>query len=455
MGQTANGACMKILFCVEFYYPSVGGAQEVVRQIAERMVARGHEVTVATSQIAARTGQRHNGVRIVGFPVSGNRVRGLGGEVDAFQRFLVEHNADVVFFYAAQQWTFDAAWPVLDRLKAKKVLVPCGYSGLFDPAYADYFSELGNTLAKMNAVVYHAHQYRDLAFAESLGLSNGIVIPNGADLDEFEVPLDPNFRARLDASDSTFVMLTVGTVTGTKGHLELLQAYAIADFGGRDTVLILNGNRPEHGAAKLSAVARFSTLVRGYGWKYALRHAIKSGILAMGISAGRPSIERVVNDIHRSQGSGKRVLQLDLPREQLIQAYLQSDLFVFASNIEYSPLVLFESAAAALPFLTVPVGNAEEIIEWTGGGELCPAPVDERRLTRVEPEELAQRIVSLADDPARRELLGHNGQQAARARFNWNSLASEYEALFIQLSTGNQAVTHDASRKAAGATWSQ
>lgn len=446
---------MKILFCVEFYYPSVGGAQEVVRQIAERMVARGHEVTVATSQIAARTSQRHNGVRIAGFPVSGNHVRGLGGEVDAFQRFLVEYDADVIFFYAAQQWTFDAAWPVLDRLKAKKVLVPCGYSGLFDPAYADYFSELGNTLAKMNAVVYHARQYRDLAFAESLGLSNGVVIPNGADLDEFDVPLDPNFRAQLGASDSTFVMLTVGTVTGTKGHLELLQAYAIADFGGRDTVLILNGNRPEHGAAKLSAVARFATLVRGYGWKYALRHAIKSGILAMGFSVGRPSIERVVNDIHRSTGSGKRVLQLDLPREQLIQAYLQSDLFVFASNIEYSPLVLFESAAAALPFLTVPVGNAEEIIEWTGGGELCPAPVDERRFTRVEPEALAQRIVNLADDPARRELLGHNGQQAARARFNWNGLVSEYEALFIQLITGDQAVTHDAGQKAVGATWSQ
>lgn len=38
---------MKILFCVEFYYPSMGGAQEVVRQLAERMAAYGHEVCVA------------------------------------------------------------------------------------------------------------------------------------------------------------------------------------------------------------------------------------------------------------------------------------------------------------------------------------------------------------------------------------------------------------------------
>ena len=40
---------MKILHTVEYYAPSVGGAQEVVRQISERMVQRGHQVTVATT----------------------------------------------------------------------------------------------------------------------------------------------------------------------------------------------------------------------------------------------------------------------------------------------------------------------------------------------------------------------------------------------------------------------
>ena len=36
---------MQFLFCCEFYYPSIGGVQEVMRQIAERMVLRGHQVT--------------------------------------------------------------------------------------------------------------------------------------------------------------------------------------------------------------------------------------------------------------------------------------------------------------------------------------------------------------------------------------------------------------------------
>ena len=32
---------MRMLFCCEFYYPSVGGVAEVMRQIAERMAAGG------------------------------------------------------------------------------------------------------------------------------------------------------------------------------------------------------------------------------------------------------------------------------------------------------------------------------------------------------------------------------------------------------------------------------
>ena len=60
---------MRILFCCEFYAPSVGGVQEVVKQIAERLVIRGHEVTVATRKLPSREFDELNGVKIVGFDV--------------------------------------------------------------------------------------------------------------------------------------------------------------------------------------------------------------------------------------------------------------------------------------------------------------------------------------------------------------------------------------------------
>jgi glycosyltransferase involved in cell wall biosynthesis len=52
-----------------------------------------------------------------------------------------------------------------------------------------------------------------------------------------------------------------------------------------------------------------------------------------------------------------------LSRIETLAAYHQADLFLFPSNIECSPLVLFESIASKTPFLTTDVGNAKEIIE--------------------------------------------------------------------------------------------
>jgi glycosyltransferase involved in cell wall biosynthesis len=124
---------------------------------------------------------------------------------------------------------------------------------------------------------------------------------------------------------------------------------------------------------------------------------------------------------------------IELPRTEVIQAYLNSNLFVFASHVEYSPLVLFEAAAAGLPFLTVPVGNSAEIAEWTGGGVVCPAPRDEHGYTLVDPAVLAENIRSLAADPEKLAALGQAGRRAWSARFTWDKIVDKYEAIFTDL----------------------
>jgi nucleoside-diphosphate-sugar epimerase len=79
---------MKILHAVEFYPPSVGGAQTVVQQISERLAARGHEVTVVTSHLDARAAETLHGVGIVSFRASGNLVNGLRGEIDRYRDYV-------------------------------------------------------------------------------------------------------------------------------------------------------------------------------------------------------------------------------------------------------------------------------------------------------------------------------------------------------------------------------
>lgn len=428
---------MKIVCCVEFYYPSIGGAQEVVRQLAERFVTRGHQVTVATSNIPTRQSDVWiNGVNIVSFHVSGNQVRGITGELDRYREFLVNIDADIMFFYAAQQWTFDAAWDVLPEVKARKVFVPCGYSGLYLDEYAKYFELMPSVLAEMDAVIYHARNYRDFEFSSRHCLKNGFLIPNGADLEEFNTPQISGFRDSLGIKEDSIVLLTVGSFTGLKGHFELTRAFALCDFGEHQAILILNGNDPLQSGRRYSHLQRFLGLIKSYGFFYAIRHVLKICLFKLGWRGG--SLNTWVSRINKGIYGNKQVLRVDFARDDLVQAYLQSDLFVFASNIEYSPLVLFEACAAGLPFLTVPVGNSREIAEWTGGGLVCEAPVNPEGYTRPDPELLAREIEEILSNPGLMRELGVKGKEACQRRFNWDSLASEYEQLFMRVLERNR-----------------
>src|SRR5207302_8673513 len=155
---------MRLVFCCEFYHPSVGGVQEVVRQVGERLVKFGHEVVVATTRLTTRSFAELNGVQIRESDISGNRVRGIRGQVEAYRNFIVSCGADAILINAAQQWTFDAVWPILGRIKWRMVFIPCGLSGLYEPASQRYFQELPGILRRLDRLIFHAESYRDIEF---------------------------------------------------------------------------------------------------------------------------------------------------------------------------------------------------------------------------------------------------------------------------------------------------
>ena len=38
-----------------------------------------------------------------------------------YENFLLNSDFDIIFFNAAQQWTFDLTLPILDKIKSKKI----------------------------------------------------------------------------------------------------------------------------------------------------------------------------------------------------------------------------------------------------------------------------------------------------------------------------------------------
>lgn len=406
-GFALGAVKMRLLLCCEFYHPSVGGVQEVMRQIAQRMALLGHSVTVATSRLAERDFTCLNGVQIESFAVQGNAIRGMTGEVDRYRQFVTGFPADAILIKAAQQWTFDALWPDLDRIKARKVFIPCGFSGLYDPACAAYFGKMPDILRKFDHLIFYAERYRDIDFAKSHGLDNWSIVPNGADEAEFATDDDgADLRRRLGVAPDTFLFSTVGSVTGAKGHAEVAAAYARIKESGRPSCLVLNGRVPHAGLRKRAA------------------QAVKRWIPSL---SPVPPLELSVKAIEGDPM--KRVIQCDLSRPDVVKLFKTSDLFVFASNVEYSPLVLYEAAAAGTAFLTVPVGNAEEIVRWTGGGILCPAPVDGKGLVRADPDMLAGFMTRAMADGEAVAKVGEQGRRSWREKFTWEKIALSYQAI--------------------------
>lgn len=412
-----------------------------MRQIAERMVARGHEVTVATTKLAARHFSELNGVHIKEFGITGNSAGRIVGEVERYRQFVLDFPADAILIKAAQQWTFDALLPILDRIHSRKVFIPCGFSGLHNPAFAQYFRELPKHLAAFDRLIFYANQYRDIDFARQHGLQNWVVIPNGADEREFgPIPQANDLRKKLGITPQHFVFSTVGSLTGRKGHLELAMAFARMRTHGRAVTLILNGNallppqidrfkRHADDMAAPSTMTYIRNLARS---AYIYLRRLPSELRRLASKAKRKLINSTVSSlnfwIHVAQlQPGKTVLRTDLSRDDVVRLFQTTDLFVFCSNIEYSPLVLFESAAAGTPFLTVPVGNAREILAWTGGGLLCDAKADEQGMTRVNPRDLAAAMEAAMLDPASIKALGARGRAQWKQHFSWDVIANHYE----------------------------
>lgn len=421
--------------CVEHYFPSVGGAQNVVRQIAQHLAKAGHEVVVVTSSVPARTSLSDGAVRIAEFVVYGNEVEGLVGDVKGYQRYLIDAKPDVVFVYAAQQWTLDAMFAVLTEMSCPKVLVPCGFSGLHRWRYRGYFRRLPARLGAFDALVFHTTRYRDYAFAEQHGITHNHVIPNGADPDEFQETPPFDLRSAVGAPRDALLLLTVATLNGRKGHYELLRALQRLPDVGKPVMLVLNGNAPEvpQRSPRAAVIGGLANLFSAPLPRPLLSLCDRVLARLMPYRVRVETVRRLAERIERSGNSARRVVLVDLPRAELVAAFRQADLFVFASNIEYSPLVLFEAAAAGLPFLSVPVGNAQEIAEWTGAGEICAASADSRGFTQADADVFASDIARLLRAPDRLAVMRSRGPVALRQRFAWSHLASQYLALFEQL----------------------
>ena len=369
---------MRILFLIDNLRP--GGAQKALLAIATALKTAGSEPAVwclgGTSSIEGEFAAA--GVPVLGRHASAWRtlcqpltlVRYLKREkVDLLQTFLF--HADVTGRIAGR---IARGWRRRNR--------PCVVSSVRASNLRNHWWQflLARSTARW-ADAFTSVSWRSLQFAaehEGVDLARARVIPNGIDLDSWQMPPRDEARRALELSPEDFVVATVGRLHKQKGHKYLLQA----------AVEVLR-ERPN---------ARF--LIAGYG---PLREELEARAQALNL-AGRVRFLGYRRDV-----------------ETLLSA---SDLFVLPSLWEGMSNAVLEAMAAGRPVVATAVdGNVEQVADGETG--LLAPPADAGAL--------AEAILRLAREPERARRMGLAGRRRVEEQFGLERMTRAYLDFYAEL----------------------
>src|SRR5205085_2206983 len=130
----------------------------------------------------------------------------------------------------------------------------------------------------------------------------------------------------------------------------------------------------------------------------------------------------------------KRVVMVDGTHRDEVRDLLKlADLFLFFSNIECSPLVLFEAAAAGVPFVATAAGNSAEIAKWTGDGVIVDSHRAPNGRVAADLNDAIFQVTKLAYNPIRRRAMGRAGRQAWKKNYTWGKITNDYIELYESL----------------------
>ncbi len=224
--------------------------------------------------------------------------------------------------------------------------------------------------------------------AAFLGLrAPSFVIPNGIDWGRYaQLPARGAFRAALGLGDAPLVLF-LGRLHPKKGLDLLIPAF--------ETI------RRRIAGAQLAIVGpendRFGQQVRAWVAKCGLTEA--------------------VHFVGHLDGA------------DVIQAYVDADVFVLPSYTENFGLTVVEAMACALPVVISDQVNIYAEVAQSGAG----------LVTRCDADKVAEALILLLGDSDRRRVMGRAGREAAQTRYTWPSivdaLSREYESVVRQNKT--------------------
>lgn len=381
------------------YPPGPGGVERHVREVSTRLVARGQEVDVFTSDLyrefpLERLGpevpreETRDGVRLHRVPVWS-----LPGELHypffrGLGRALAERRPSVLHVH-----TYGTHHASVARRYARRARVPYVLTAHYHPIWSIEGGWLRHRLrgfydrALAAPIVAEAArlivQTRE---EERLLRENGFPLPPVTVIPPGYTPLpeppggDRPFSRSLGL-DGPF-LLFVGRLASNKGLLPLVDAFATLARHDPSATLVLVG---EDGG---------------------MRAAVEARVAAAGLT-GRVRLTGFLAD-----------------ERLLASAFREARLFALPSEYEAFGLVLLEALAQGTPVVASRVGGIPEFVPDGAAGVLVPP---------AEAAPLAEAFLSLWDDEERRDRLGRFGRTEVVPRYSWETVVDALQTVYREV----------------------
>ena len=348
---------------------SVGGSEAVISEIVEKLSKSPYNCKVDIYAHNYRKFSTYKNINLFPCPKGDNIVPRIAQDGH-------------VMVYSDSQWNFGSMVGAIEKIACKVSI--CLVGAYYMQSHPEILALLKQNKDRYRIITHS--EGPDYKWAVENGL-NPQIIPNGVSLSEFNEK-KINFRKKYNIKEK-YIFLNVSSFFYGKGQEILPDIYDELSQKIKDFVFVQISN---------------SSSLYPYD---------------------EPFLSKC-----KKKAKGKNFIFLrDIDREDVVAAFKSSDIFLMPSKKEVAPLVILESRAAKLPWVSMDVGNVKE---QTGGRIIPTFNKDKKGYIIVDDNSIrsfADIILNLLENEEERQSIIEEGQKDIN-KLDWKNIVPLYNKVF-------------------------
>lgn len=365
---------MKVAILVSMFPPKkIGGVEIASQNIAKCLAKENHEVHVITSfddgLLKESSGDNYF-VHRISYP----KIRVFGVLIFWLKCFLMirKINPELTHSQTVQMGMPSFLAKIFCRIP---YVVYCHGSEIYLPwRFKKNISKW--VLQNAKAVIVLSKDMKKRVELLGLNINDIFIIPNGINLEDFDVISKDETRDKIGINKSDDVILFVGTLKSVKGIRYLLEAINIIKNNGLSPTLLIVGEGDER--------------------KYLEKISVNFGI---------------VNNVKFVGGKCNK---------EVFEYMAAADMLILPSISEGLPIVILEAMASGLPVVATKVGGIQDIINDGENGILIDS---------MDPKQIADSIIFLLSNDDRRGTMSYNNRKKAQ-KYSWVQITKKIISVY-------------------------